>query len=125
MKKSSGSGNDLNIIAAGTTIDGNITSTGNIRLEGKVKGSIECQSMFTLAEDGFVEGDVIAGDAVIGGQVTGSITVKNKVTLEASSKFSGELKCARLSIDEGAVFEGKSSMGKTDMQVSSNSNKAL
>lgn len=125
MKKTNGSGNDLNIIAAGTVINGDINSSGNIRLEGKVKGRIECGAMFTLADGGVVEGDVVAGDAVIGGQVTGSISVKNKVTLESSSKFSGELQCARLSIDEGAVFEGKSSMAKKDMQVSSNSSKAL
>jgi cytoskeletal protein CcmA (bactofilin family) len=125
MKKTSGSGNDLNIIAAGTVINGDIKSPGNIRLEGKIKGTIDCGSMFTLADGGIVEGDVVAEDAVIGGQVTGSITVKGKVNLESSSKFSGELQCARLSIDEGAVFEGKSSMAKKDMQVSSSSNKAL
>ena len=116
MKKANGNGSDLNIIASGTIIEGNVSSTGNIRLEGKVKGKVECGAVFTLGEEGIVEGDVVASDAIVGGQITGSISVTNKVTLESNSKFSGELKCARLSIDEGAVFEGKSSMGKNDLK---------
>ena len=112
MKKPTG--NDLNIIASGTVIDGNVKSDGDINLDGRINGKVECGSVFKLGENGVVEGDIFASDAIIAGKITGSITVKNKVTLEKNSKFSGELKCSRLSIDEGAVFEGKSSMGNSE-----------
>jgi len=110
MKKNSG-GSDLNIIASGTEIDGTVVSAGNINVEGRIKGRVECAAQFMLGENGVVEGDVIANDAIIGGKVMGSLIVKNKITLESKSHVSGEMKCARLSIEEGAVFEGRSSMG--------------
>jgi cytoskeletal protein CcmA (bactofilin family) len=118
MKKQNTTGNQINIIGHGTTIDGGLKSSGSFNINGTVKGTVSCDAQFTLGENGVVEGDVRASDAVIGGKIKGSIRVQGKITLENKAYVVGEIECARLSIEEGAHFEGNSSMGAKKTSVS-------
>lgn len=112
MKKTTQRESELNFIGHTTSIEGNIVSDGDLHINGKIKGKIRCSGSISLGDEGRIEGEVYAENAIIGGEIQGKIVVKNKVTLESKSSLVGELSCARLAIEEGANFDGSSSMGK-------------
>ncbi|HED11926.1 MAG TPA: polymer-forming cytoskeletal protein [Caldithrix abyssi] len=102
---------ELNFIGKGTHIEGNVTTSSSIRIDGSIKGTLNCKNTVTIGESGKVEGDIQAQNAIIGGQVQGRVVVLEKLVLENKSSLVGELQAKKLIIDEGAVFDGTSAMG--------------
>ncbi len=101
---------ELNFIGKGTIITGDIQTSSNLRVDGKVKGKVVCKNTLTIGEGGIIEGDIQANNAIIGGKINGKIVVNEKLELETRSSLIGELKAKKLIIDEGAVFDGTSTM---------------
>lgn len=119
MKKTTQRGDsELNFIGHTTSIEGNIVSEGDLHINGKVKGTIKCSGSISLGDEGRIEGEVFAENAIVGGEINGKLVTKAKVTLESKSTLIGELSCARLSIEEGAVFDGNAAMSGSSKSVS-------
>jgi cytoskeletal protein CcmA (bactofilin family) len=110
MAKTIQKDDELNFLGINSAIEGQMQIGGNLRIDGKIKGIIRCEGSLVLGENGYIEGELYATEAIIGGKVNGKLLIKNKLTLEAKSEIIGEFTCARLSIDEGAIFHGKASM---------------
>ena len=72
MDNSNGSNN---IIGEGSVLKGNLNTSGNVRLEGKVIGDLSSSSKVACGETSVVDGNVIAENAEIAGKVTGKVTV--------------------------------------------------
>ena len=119
-------GRELNtILGKGSVIEGKITIKNSVRVDGRVVGEISSTGTITVGEKGEVEGDIIAQRAVIGGKVKGTISASLKTILESQSVFIGDLSTAKLTIDEGAMFEGRCLMtedGKTQVHQPVNVN---
>lgn len=110
---------DLNtIIGKGTLVEGDIKVQSSLRVDGRIKGRVTTSDSLVVGKEGEIEGEVSVKNAVIGGKVQGKVHATGKVVLEANSRFNGELKTAKLVIDEGAVFEGVCSMGQEDGKIS-------
>ncbi len=107
---SEGTSTQINFIGKGTVIEGSIRTESSLRIDGKVKGTVICKNTLTIGEPGMVEGDIEAQNAVISGQIKGKVIISEKVVLESKSSLIGDLKCRKLIIDEGAVFDGYASM---------------
>jgi cytoskeletal protein CcmA (bactofilin family) len=105
---------ELNFLGGGTVVDGTIRANNSVRVDGKVKGKLICKNTLTVGINGEIEGEVEAKNAIIGGKIKGKIKVAEKLVLEAKSVLMGDLKASKLLIDEGAVFEGNSDMGKKE-----------
>ena len=88
------------------TITGNVTSTGELNLEGNVQGDVHCVSL-VLGENSQLEGSVIAEEVMIRGRLIGSVRAL-RVTLQSNSHVEGDLVHQSLAIEQGAYFEGKS-----------------
>lgn len=98
---------DLNtIIGKGTVIDGIIRIQNSLRLDGKITGQILTTDSLIVGKEGEIEGEIRVKNAVIGGSVKGQIFASGKVVLEARSIVTGEVKTAKLAINDGAKFEG-------------------
>jgi len=110
---------ELNFIGKGTHIDGDIKTESSIRIDGSIKGTLICKNTVTIGEQGAIDGDVEAINAIIGGRVKGRVIVSEKLVLESKSSLTGELKAKKLIIDEGATFEGTSTMGLNSMSEAS------
>jgi cytoskeletal protein CcmA (bactofilin family) len=87
-------------------ITGNVTSSGDIRLEGQVQGDIQCAALF-LGENSQLEGNAVAEEVVVGGRLIGSVRAV-RLTLRASSHVKGDLLYQTLAIEQGAHFDGRS-----------------
>lgn len=92
------------IISSDVTIKGNVTTSGEIQLDGIVEGDVKSNSA-TIGENGTVKGKVNADDVVVKGTVKGSITGRN-IRVEKSAKITGDLCHQTLSIEAGAFIEG-------------------
>ncbi|MCF8473767.1 MAG: polymer-forming cytoskeletal protein [Emcibacter sp.] len=93
------------IIGSDVTIKGDITTAGEIQLDGTVEGDVRSTSL-TIGEHGSVKGIVTAEDVVIKGSVTGQVNSRN-IRLEKMAKVKGDLFHETLSVEAGAFIEGK------------------
>ena len=104
---------EITIISNGVKLEGKITTSGSIRVDGVIRGDIISQSNVTVGETGEVNGQINAGIITIGGKVVGSINAKEKVVLESKANLKGDLFSKILVVEAGAKFDGKSSMGES------------
>ncbi len=100
------------ILAQGCRFKGEVEVKGTFRIEGELEGTIRHPDTLVVGKTGVVKGEIFAHNAVIGGKVLGNITADDKIELQSGSTLEGDIKTARLVIDEGVVFEGSCSMGK-------------
>jgi len=103
--------NSANTISKETTIDGNVETTGNLRIEGKVKGNIRARSKVVLGISGEVEGKIYAQTADIEGTVKGMVQVEGLLTLKSNAHITGDINTGKLIMEAGAVFDGRCKMG--------------
>lgn len=101
---------ELNLISAGTTMEGKIRTQGSVRIDGKVIGEVVAGEGLAVGQTGEIEGNVTAKNATIAGKVRGSVNVAEKAVFEGKAVIKGDVRAARLVIDEGAIFDGKVSM---------------
>ncbi|MBD3288455.1 hypothetical protein GF337_06585 [candidate division KSB1 bacterium] len=111
------SGNLNTIVGKGSSFEGTLKVEQSLRVDGRVKGHISTTDSLVIGKEGEIEGEINTRNAVIGGRVRAKINASGKVVLESKAIFIGEMKTARLVIDDGAVFEGRCSMQK-DNKVS-------
>tara|TARA_B100000925_G_scaffold260842_1_gene217202 strand:- start:128 stop:502 length:375 start_codon:yes stop_codon:yes gene_type:complete len=115
-----------NIIGEGSVLKGNLSTSGNIRLEGKVIGDISSDSKVACGDTSIVDGNVIAENAEIAGKVTGKVNVSELLILKSTASIHGDINTANLIIESGANFNGACSMGKeleVEEEVSSGNEK--
>jgi cytoskeletal protein CcmA (bactofilin family) len=96
----------ISTIGEDLVITGNVTSKGEIQLDGRLQGDIHCVSL-VLGESSRLEGAVIAEDVVIRGRLIGTVRAL-RVTLQSKCHVEGDLVHQSLAIEQGAFFEGKS-----------------
>jgi len=94
------------IIGEDLTIRGNITSKGELQVDGQIEGDIRC-GLLLLGDKSKVTGGIAAEDVVVRGHVVGSIRGV-RITLQAQSQVEGDIIHQSLAIEQGAYFEGKS-----------------
>ena len=85
---------------------GNVSSKGEIHLNGEVHGDVSCVAL-VLGESATLEGNVTAEDVVIRGRLIGSVRGL-RVTLQAMSHVEGDIYHQSLALEQGAFFEGRS-----------------
>jgi len=98
------------LIAAGTTLKGDISSNGDIRIDGTLQGNIQCQAKVIIGSNGSVEGDISGQQADIMGKVAGTIKVKELLQLKGGSYVNGNLYAGKLQIEPSANFNGQCHM---------------
>ena len=101
----------INMIGSGTTINGDISSNGDIRIDGTLKGSVNTEGKVVLGSEGLIEGDVSCRDADISGTINAKLTATQLLSLKNTAKLNGDIVTNKLSIEPGASFTGSCSMG--------------
>jgi cytoskeletal protein CcmA (bactofilin family) len=109
-KRENGYSEDVSILSDGVNIEGKISSNGNVRIDGKVIGDVNVKGNLTLGNSSEVNGQIIAKNMTVSGKVEGTLKIDEKLTLESTSKIKGDIIAKVLVIEEGAKFDGKSSM---------------
>ena len=106
----------------GTEIDGKITFSGTVLLNGRVRGEITSTDTLVVGERGVVNASIHAGVVEVSGEVVGNISAAERIELHPSSRVYGDIEAPVVIIDEGALLEGQCRMTKlrpTDISGSS------
>ena len=98
------------LLSRNVKIEGEILGPENFHVEGYIKGSIKLSGDIFVGNTGIVEADVEAKNIVIQGEVTGNVLAHKQLEIHPSGKLIGDCSAASIDIKEGAVFEGRSNM---------------
>ena len=101
----------VNMIGHDTTINGDVQSKGDIRVDGTLKGSVSTEGKVVLGKEGVIEGDVVCKNADVSGILKAKITVSQLLSLKSTAKLNGDIVTNKLSVEPGAAFSGSCSMG--------------
>lgn len=105
----------LSIIGAGMRVVGDITADGVVKIEGTVVGTVRAGRQVLVAKGGEVEGDVVAREAIIGGEVRGTILAEERAEIQGTSVIHGDITCKRLLVQEGGEINGVVRMGEAHL----------
>lgn len=98
------------MIIPGTKIEGRISGTTPIRIDGEMKGTIDISSDIMIGSEGKMEGDIIAENIAVDGYLNGTATAKDCIVIAPSGHVKAELTAPAVSIEKGAKFSGKIDM---------------
>ncbi|HMB92326.1 MAG TPA: polymer-forming cytoskeletal protein, partial [Rhodothermales bacterium] len=101
----------VNLVAKGTVLEGTLHVAGDVRINGRIIGSVEVEERIVMGPDGIVEGDLIAAEADLAGVVQGGVEVTERLVLRQEAYIAGTIKAGHLVIEDGAVFNGTCQMG--------------
>ena len=102
----------LSIIGTGMRVVGDITAEGVVKVEGIVVGTVRAGRQVLVAKGGEVEGDIMTREAIIGGEVRGSVHAQERVELQVTSVVHGDIATRRLLVQEGGEINGVIRMGE-------------
>lgn len=101
----------INLIGNGTVIEGEVKASGDLRIDGTIRGSVTSRAKVVVGSTGQVLGDIVCQNADITGMVKGKITVSEMLFLKASAKINGDIITGKLVVEVGASFTGNCNMG--------------
>lgn len=101
----------FNQVAQGTSVKGDVTSAGDIRIDGTIEGSITTKGKLVVGSTGKIEGEVHCAHADVSGEIRGNITVTELLQLKNTAKLVGDIVTNKLAIEPGANFSGTCNMG--------------
>jgi cytoskeletal protein CcmA (bactofilin family) len=108
----------INLIGNGTVITGDITSNGDIRIDGILTGNVTAKGKIVIGETGKLKGEISCKNADISGHVEGKITVAELLSMKGASSVDGEIMINRLSIEPGCLFNGTCKMEQQSFTAS-------
>lgn len=117
-EKTNGTGNGTTLISAGTTLKGDISSNGDLRIDGTIIGNIQSSAKIVIGANGVVEGDITGNQADIVGKVSGNIRAKELLQLRGECVVAGNLYAGKLQVEPSATFNGQCQMGANVVEMS-------
>ena len=109
--KNAESGGSINLIGAGTVIEGEIKSMGDIRIDGTIIGSVSSKSKVVVGATGQIQGDINCQNADISGTVQGRTVCAEMLFLKSTARLNGDISTGKLVVEVGASFTGNCNMG--------------
>ncbi|MFW6193717.1 MAG: bactofilin family protein, partial [Gemmatimonadota bacterium] len=98
------------IIGRGSELTGDLEGSGQLRVEGRVDGTIRMDGEVQVAAEGAVEGRIEADEVVAAGRVTGTIAARTAVRLEDGCQVDADVHCPVLELQEGGRLNGRVDM---------------
>jgi cytoskeletal protein CcmA (bactofilin family) len=98
-------------------IEGMVTGTEAVYIEGTVKGQINLQADLRIGTQARVEATVHARNVIVEGKLNGDVSADDKVELVASASVDGNVRAPKIVVAEGARFRGNVDMGSAKPQV--------
>jgi len=101
----------LNTISRDTTVKGDIESSGDIRIDGVLEGNLNCKGRVVVGPEAKIKGVIRCKIGDVMGTIEGEISVEDLLSLKSTCLVKGDIAMGKLSVEPGAQFTGKSSMG--------------
>jgi cytoskeletal protein CcmA (bactofilin family) len=109
----------INTIVNGTEIIGEIKSSGDIRIDGKLKGNINIKGRLVIGTTGVVDGEINCSNCDVSGKIVGKVNITELFSLKATAIVEGDVTTKKLAIEPGAVFTVTCKMNEEKPQTTS------
>ena len=105
----------ISIIGSGMRVVGDCVTEGTLRVEGSLLGTVYAGKAVVVGKEGMIRGQIRTNDAVIAGEVFGTLMAASRLELQPTSRVDGEIRARRLQLEEGAVLNGEIEMGEMEL----------
>lgn len=95
---------------------GEVKSKGTLRIDGIVEGNVEADWLI-LGEKAHLKGDATARGIIVGGRIEGNVTAREILEIKPKGQIVGDITAAKLTVSEGGMLEGHSSMQREDSKI--------
>lgn len=124
-RRNSGDKHIASLIGAGSTLVGDLTFSGGLRIDGTVRGSVRCvggegAGMLVISDQGVVEGEVRAAHLVVSGRIVGPVYTTEVVELQPKARVNGDVHYRALEMHNGAIVEGRLVHDSTPQEARNN-----
>jgi len=99
-----------NTIVSGTIIKGEITASGDFRIDGTLIGAINCKGKIVVGQTGTIEGEIQCQNADVSGSINAQVMVEQLLSLKTTASLTGDVVTNKISIEPGAKFTGSCKM---------------
>src|SRR5690606_14804353 len=106
----------ISIVGPGMRVMGDLVTDGTVRIEGQVTGSVWAGKAVVVGKAGVVHGELRTQDAVIAGEVIGSVVAASRLEVHGHARIEGEVQARRVQLEEGAVLNGDVRMGEIELE---------
>jgi cytoskeletal protein CcmA (bactofilin family) len=104
------------VLGKSVMVKGQIYSREDLTIDGEVEGTVECQEhRLTVGASGKVQASVKAREIVVLGAIHGNVETTDKLEIRKDARLVGDIKTARIVIEDGAFFKGNIDIVKTDV----------
>jgi cytoskeletal protein CcmA (bactofilin family) len=108
----------MTFISKGSEVTGNIRATGNLRVDGIIRGKVHADGDLEVSAGGLIEGESVrARNIVIHGQVKATLTAEGHLRIHSQGEVQGDVTAQALDIESGARFVGYSHTGKPSAEI--------
>ena len=104
------SNSNVNVISAGTMITGDVVCSGDLRIDGNIKGNVKSRAKVIIGQSGIVDGDINCKSIEVEGNVKANVTVTDLMSLKSTANLVGNICAGKLAIEPGANFAGNCKM---------------
>jgi cytoskeletal protein CcmA (bactofilin family) len=92
------------------TLNGRLEIHGDLKIAGNVEGELKASGDVSVGEGAAIQASIEGANVNVRGQVTGNVTAKKRLTLGGSGRLNGDVKVARLTVEDGATLNGNVTM---------------
>ncbi len=101
----------INIISEGTIIKGDISASGDIRIDGTLDGNVTAKGKLVVGPKGKVTGIIDCNNVEVSGYIKGKIKVLDVLSMKSTAKVYGDIIIGKLAVEPGSVYVGNCNMG--------------
>lgn len=102
--------NHGNVIGAGIRVEGSVSGTGELDIEGNVLGSVELLGDLSVHQGADVEGTVSATSVAVTGTIRGPVTAQIRVSIGTTGVIEGDISAPEITVDPKARVTGRFEM---------------
>jgi cytoskeletal protein CcmA (bactofilin family) len=96
-----------NALNSDVELKGTLRFSGELTFDGKLEGDIHSEGTLNLGDNAVVKGNITANSVLVRGKVNGNVTAKEKIDIKTKTELFGDIRAARLVMEEGVIFVGQ------------------
>ena len=110
--------NSKNVLGSDVEVQGTLKFSGELTFDGKLDGEIQSDGALNLGDNAIIKGNVNVNTVVLRGKINGNVSAREKIEIKAKTELFGDIRAAKLVIEEGVTFVGKSEVNPNKVSPS-------
>jgi cytoskeletal protein CcmA (bactofilin family) len=99
------------VLGPDANFKGEMSFEKGLRLMGRFEGKMNTPGRLHIAKEARMQADVDCGALIVEGDVKGNLSANDRIELKSTARYEGDLRASKLTVDEGAVFNGHVTVG--------------